>query len=140
MYVWGDTLATVEQVTAYATARGWSDWAALTLEQKTAAVLNASTFVRVSYRAPQTISAAVDQAVTDAVAEAARLSLTGPLLGGSDAGKAAKRRVQAGSVSVEYADRSTASLRGDRLALVNAMLVAAGARSLSGVDVPLQRA
>lgn len=138
MLVWGDTLTTVAQADAYATARGWADWLALTAVRKGAAILDASTFVRVSYLPPATQSMAGDTAIADAVAEAARLSLSAPLLGGEAAGKPAKRRVKAGSVEVEYAEAS--DLRRDRLALVDALLLAAGARPAGGLNVRLVRA
>lgn len=138
MLVWGDTLVTGEHADAYAAARGWSDWSALTAERKASALLDASTFVRVSYSAPQVLVPGVETLVADAVTEAARLSLSAPLLGGEAAGKPAKKRVKAGSVEVEYADAG--GLNAARLALVNGLLIAAGARPLGGGSVRLVRA
>lgn len=134
-----DPLATVIGANAYATARGWADWLVLNEARKAAAILDASAYVRVSFTAPQITGAAVDAAVSNAVIEAARLTLTGPLLGGDLAGSRAQKAVRAGSVSVEYESGSTASLRNARLALVNGMLRAAGAYGAGGLNVRLVR-
>ncbi len=69
-------LATVDQADAYAQARGWSDWAALMPEQKGGAILDASAYVRASYRPPAKANTAVEEQISEAVIEAARLSLS----------------------------------------------------------------
>jgi|GEM_PF-772262 len=135
-----DPLATAEQADAYAEARGWSDWAALTGPRKSAAILDASTFIRSSYRPPAVVSDAVEAQIADAAIEAARLSLSGPLLGGDAAGQRARKSVKAGSVAVEYESASSRDLRTARTALVSAMLRAAGVYEVgSGVNVRLAK-
>ncbi|MNR39346.1 hypothetical protein D3C85_1575530 [compost metagenome] len=82
-------LATVDQADDYAAARGWSDWAALAPERKSGAILDASAYVRASYRPPAKANTAVEEQISEAVIEAARLSLTSPLIG---ARRLARRR------------------------------------------------
>lgn len=131
--------ATVEQADAYATARGWSDWA-VQPERKAGAILDASTFIRSAYRPPAKITEAVESQISDAVIEAARLSLTSPLLGGDAAGQRARKSVKAGSVAVEYETATSADLRAARTALITAMLRAAGVFMIgSGVNVKLAK-
>lgn len=133
-------LATVDQADAYAQARGWSDWAALTPEQKSGAILDASSYVRASYRPPANVSAAVEEQISEAVIEAARLSLTSPLIGGDKAAQAARKSVKAGSVAVEYETSSAESRSAARLALVAGLLRYAGAYPIgSGVNVRLAK-
>lgn len=133
-------LATVEQADAYAAARGWSDWTAVQPERKAGAILDASTFVRSAYRPPAQVSEAIEGQITDAAIEAARLSLTSPLLGGDVAGQRARKSVKAGSVAVEYETATPADLRAARTALVTAMLRAAGVFGIgSGVNVKLAK-
>lgn len=119
-------LATVEQADAYAQARGWSDWAALTAERKSGAILDASTYVRASYRPPAKVCTSVERQISEAVIEAARLSLTSPLIGGDKAGQAARKSVKAGSVAVEYEASSAESRSAARMALVAGLLRYAG--------------
>lgn len=119
-------LATVEQADAYAQARGWSDWAARTAERKSGAILDASTYVRASYRPPAKVCTSVERQISEAVIEAARLSLTSPLIGGDKAGQAARKSVKAGSVAVEYEASSAESRSAARLALVAGLLRYAG--------------
>lgn len=132
-------LATAEQADAYATARGWADWAAADA-RKAGAILDVSTFVRSAYRPPAKVTEAIEAQIADAVVEAARLSLTSPLLGGDAAGQRARKSVKAGSVSVEYETATSADLRAARTALVTAMLRAAGVHAVgSGVNVGLAK-
>lgn len=119
----------VDDADAYASARGWTDWAALAQPRKTAAVLDASTYVRASFAPPARADEATEGTIQEAVIEAARLSLTGPLIGGDAAGKAARRSVKAGSVSVEFDAQSPEALRSARLALVTSLLRSAGVLS-----------
>lgn len=119
-------LATVDQADAYATARGWADWIALPPERKSGAILDASTYIKACYQPPVEPSEAVDAQIADAAIEAARLSLTAPLIGGNAAGQRARKSVKAGSVAVEYDTASTQDLTAARTALVTAMLRAAG--------------
>lgn len=131
-------MATVDQADAYAAARGWSDWTVLTPERKSGAILDASTYVRSAYRPPAGVTEAIEDQITDAVIEAARLSLTSPLLGGDAAGQRARKSVKAGSVAVEYETATSADLRAARTALVTAMLRAAGVYPAgSGANVRL---
>lgn len=133
-------LATVDQADAYAQARGWSDWTVLAPERKSGAILDASTFVRSSYRPPAQVSETIEAQIADAVVEAARLSLSAPLLGGDAAGQRARKSVKAGSVAVEYETATSADLRAARTALVTAMLRAAGVYAVgSGVNVRLAK-
>lgn len=132
-------LATAEQADAYATARGWSDWAAADA-RKAGAILDASNFVRSSYRPPAKVTEAIEAQIADAVIEAARLSLSAPLLGGDAAGQRARKSIKAGSVAVEYETAASADLRAARTALVTAMLRAAGVYAVgSGVNVRLAK-
>lgn len=133
-------LATVDQADVYAQARGWSDWAAITPERKSGAILDASTFIKASYRPPVKDTNAIEAQIADATIEAARLSLSGPLLGGNAAGQRAKRSVKAGSVAVEYAEASTSDLLAARLALVTALLRAVGVHAIgAGANVRLAK-
>lgn len=135
-----DPLATVEQADAYATARGWADWSPLTPERKAGALLDASTYIKACYRPPVSASEAVDGQIADAAIEAARLSLTAPLIGGNAAGQRARKSVKAGSVAVEYDTGSAKDLSTARLALVMAMLRAVGVYLVgAGVNVRLSK-
>lgn len=127
-----DPLATVEQADDYASARLWADWSALQPAQKTAAILDASSFIRSSFRAPSVATDAIKTQISEAAIEAARLALTSPLLGGSAAGQQVRRSFKAGSVAVDYETSSAAERRTARLALVTALLRAAGVYPVSG--------
>lgn len=99
---WPDgPLATVVEADAYAEARGWADWAALADEKKSAAILDATTFITASYRPPALASDAVEKSIRAAAIEAARLAFKAPLIGGEAAGQRGKKSVKAGSVAVE---------------------------------------
>lgn len=137
--IWGsDPLATVEQADAYAEARGWSDWAALTPEQKAVAILDASTYVKAVYRPPLTIYTTTNDQIANAIIEAARLTLTGPLLGVPEDPQVLREKV--GPIEVEYAERKAGDARRSRLALIFAMLRAAGVRGASSINVVLLKA
>lgn len=131
-------LVPTADVTTYGAARGWADWLAATDGAKDAAVLDASTWVRAVWTAPAEYDADDDAVISDAIAEASRLALSGPLMGGATS--AQRTRVQAGSVSVEYAQTSARSLSNDRLSLVNAMLRSAGATGFSSINARLLKA
>jgi len=133
-------MVTVEDADTYAVARGWADWSALAEPRKSAAILDASTYVRSAYRPPARTGEAVEAQIKDAVIEAARLALAAPLLGGAEAGKRARKSVKAGSVAVEYDGASSGDLNKARLALVTAMLRAAGVFAIgAGVNVRLAK-
>lgn len=133
-------MVTVEDADTYAAARGWADWSALAGPRKSAAILDASTYVRSAYRPPARVGEAVEAQIKDAVIEAARLALAAPLLGGAEAGKRARKSVKAGSVAVEYDGASSGDLNKARLALVTAMLRAAGVYAIgAGVNVRLAK-
>lgn len=133
-------MVTVAQADAYASDRGWTEWAALDEARKSAAILDASTYVRSVYRPPAKVSDATEDQISGAVIEASRLAVSAPLMGGADAGKRVRRSVKAGSVAVEYEGTSTGDLNKARLALVIAMLRAAGAYAIgSGVNVRLAK-
>jgi hypothetical protein len=86
------------------------------------------------------LSAAVEEQISEAVIEAARLSLTSPLIGGDKAAQAARRSVEAGSVAVEYETSSAESRSAARLALVTGLLRYAGVYAIgSGVNVRLAK-
>jgi hypothetical protein len=135
-----DPLATISAADIYASARTWTDWSDAAAEKKAGALLDASTFVRASYRAPALLSAAQTTLIESAVIEAARLALTSPLMGGAAAGQRVKKSVRAGSVAVEYAAADPRRLNADRLQLVTAILGSVGLRRASGVNVPLSKA
>lgn len=128
------------RATTYADARLWADWGAKTAPERQAAILDASTWVRSVWTPPSTYSVALDEALQDAVTDAARLALAGPLMGGAAAGGAQRLSITAGSVGVTYAEKSAAQGRSDRLALVSAMLRATGATSADGMNIRLSRA
>lgn len=133
-------LVPTADVTTYATDRNWSDWLAATEAAQDAAVLDASTYVRAVWTPPVEYTEAKDDAIADAIAEASRLALSGALLGGSAAGADARLAVSAGSVSVTYAGRSAKALRGERMALVSAMLRSAGCTGGSTINFGLRKA
>lgn len=136
---WGsDPLATVEQADAYATARGWSDWAALNPTQKAVAILDASTYVKAVYRPPLNIYTTTDEQVSNATIEAARLTLTGPLMGVAEDPQVLREKV--GPIEVQYAERKAGDDRRARLALVVAILRAAGVRGASTLNHALSKA
>lgn len=115
------------RATAYATARGWTDWAGASKPAREAAIMEASTYVRAAWKPPAAYSETQDNSIQDGVTEAARLALTAPLIGGNDAGKAARKRVKAGSVEVENAEATAVDLQRQRLSLASLLLQAAGA-------------
>lgn len=135
---WTDEpLATVQQADDYASARVWSDWAALSEAQKTAAILDASTFIKVTYTA-RTLTLAQEAQVTAAAIEAARLSLSGPLIGAVEDPQVLKESMK--GFSTEYAEVKPGSANTARLALVSALLRSAGLSGGSSVNVPLRKA
>lgn len=134
----GDPLVTVGEVDAYATARGWSDWAALTPERKLAATLDASTYVKVTYRAPDRYTAAQEALIKDAASEAARLSLTEPLIGAVEQPQVLRERLD--KLETEYAEVKPGAARQSRLALVSALLRSAGLSGGSLINFPLRKA
>ncbi|WP_404415532.1 hypothetical protein [Brevundimonas vesicularis] len=137
LYAWtSDPLATVEQADAYALARGWTDWLALTEERRSSALLDASTYIKATYSAPYPVTASMELAIQSAAIEAARLSLTSPLIGG-DVDPAIKS-VKAGSAAVEF--EASAKARSSRLALVAALLRSVGIQGGSTINVPLRKA
>lgn len=133
-------LVATEDVDAYATARSWSDWAAAGEGAKAAAILDASTYVRAVWSPPKTYSASADATVADAIAEASRLALTAPLIGGDGNAQASVVRERVGSIEVQYAEQKPVEARDARLGLVSALLRSAGAYRASGLMVRLGKA
>lgn len=139
--VWSSSpLVLTADANAYAAARGWTDWAAaVTAGTADAAILDASTFIRAYYGPPSALTAEAELSATSAVIEAARLALASPLLGGDQSTQAVIRE-KVGPLETQYAaPRDPSAVRDDRLALVTALLIAAGARPLSGINHPLRR-
>lgn len=135
----GALVATAD-ATTYATARSWADWAAATSGAKDAAILEASTWLRAFWRPPCEYDEDADAQIEDAVIEASRLSLSAPLMGGNDAALPVKIREKIGPLEDEWEPVNAQRLRNDRLALINAMLRAAGARGgAGGVNVSLAK-
>jgi len=141
LFSWpAEPFATVGQADAYAIAHAWADWVLLDDEVRQAALLDADTWIRVSFTAPAPWTPAVADAVQSAVIEAARLAAQSPLIGGAAAGEAGIKSVKAGSVSVEFTDAKAAELSASRLVLVRAMLRAAGAKPIGGgVNISLAK-
>jgi hypothetical protein len=135
-----DPLTTTSKVDAYALARGWSDWTVLPDEAAAAAILDASTYIRATFVPPPAIAPSVETEIENAVAEAARLTLSGPLIGGAGAAAPQVVREKVGPIETEYAETAPAQARESRLALVHAMMFAAGSRRVGGVNAPLTRA
>lgn len=133
-----DPLATVEQADAYASARGWSDWAALQPGQKTVALLDASTFIKVTYSPPLRLTASQTDLIVSATVEAARLALSGPLIGAVEEPQVLEERLK--DLQTKYAEVKPGSARTSRLALVSALLRSAGLRGGSTINVPLRKA
>lgn len=137
--VWSDDpLATVQQADDYAAAREWSDWAALSEAKKTTAILDASTFIKVSYSPGRLLTDRETALVVSATVEAARLSLTAPLIGGVEEPQVLKEGMK--GFTTEYAEVRPGSASIARLALVSALLRSAGLSGGSTVNVPLRKA
>lgn len=137
--VWSDEpLATVQQADDYAAAREWSDWAALSEAKKTIAILDASTFIKVSYSPSRVLTARESDLVTSAAIEAARLSLTAPLIGGVEEPQILKEGMK--GFTTEYAEMKPGAANTSRLALVSGLLRSAGLSGGSTVNVPLRKA
>lgn len=157
-----ETLATVEQADDYAAKMGWTDWSALNTAQKEANLRQATLYILANYqwdgsRFPYGTAETAwpyeyvslggeavyeqPQGVTTATIEAARLAISGPLMGGQTAGARQVRRVRIDKIEREYEPSSRAADDNARLALVDAILRATGARGTSsGFGVPLRRA
>lgn len=133
-----DSLATTVQADAYATARGWVDWLALSPEQKAIAILDASTFIKVSYRPPWSYTTAQLTLIQNAAIEAARLTLTGSLIGAVEEPQVLRDKLE--GLETEYAEVKPGSAATARLALVVAMLRAAGLSGGGSLNVPLRKA
>lgn len=129
---------TIQQADDYATARNWTDWSALSDPQKSAAILDASTFVKVSYQPPRATTASQLASIQAGTIEAARLSLSGPLIGAVEEPQILKERLK--DLSTEYAEQKPGSAATSRLALVSALLRSAGLQGGSSINVPLRKA
>lgn len=155
-----ESLASLAEADAYAAQRGWEDWAAASELTREGALRDATNYVVANARWPGRL-ASLDQvlpfprvglkdaegriitgtpaAVKNATIEAARLSLSAPLMGGPSEPIVIRERVE-GAVEVEYAEQKAADLRRDRLAWVWSLLRSAGATRVGGVNVPLLKA
>lgn len=133
-----DPLATVQQADDYASARGWSDWAALQTAQKSAAILDASTFIKATYQPPRRLSASQSDLIVSATVEAARLALSGPLIGAVEEPQVLREKLK--DLETTYAEAKPGAARTSRLALVSALLRSAGLRGGSTINVPLRKA
>ena len=139
LLTWGsDPLATVEQATAYATARKWADWLALDPSDAVVAILDASTYIKISYPAPYSYSAAQGLLIQNAAIEAARLTLSGPLIGAVEEPQILEERLK--DLQTKFAEVKPGSALNSRLGLVSAMLRAAGLAGGSTINVPLRKA
>lgn len=139
--------ASVAEADAYASARGWTDWAAASTAAKEAALLESTAYLDATYRWPGSLAdiaqvlgwpradaydregrtlTGTPAAVVSAAIEAARLALTAPLIGGS--ADAAVTREKVGPLEVEYQQTAAWVLRDQRLAWVASLL-----RSISGI-------
>ena len=133
-----DPLTTVPDALVYATERGWADWLALTAGEPAIAILDASTFIKATYRAPQTVSASQAKKIADAATEAARLTLSGPLIGFSPEPQVVREKID--TMELQYAEAKPGAAQKSRLALVSAMLRSAGLLGGSSINVPLRKA
>jgi len=139
LLTWGDDpLATVEQANAYATARKWADWLALDPADAAVAILDASTFIKISYRPPYCYTTAQATMIQNAAIEAARLTLSGPLIGAVEEPQVLREKLK--DLETTYAEIKPGSTLNSRLALVAAMLRAAGLSGGSTINVPLRKA
>lgn len=142
---WGPgRYATVQQADDYASEREWTDWAAATSQRRSAAVLDASTFIRFSYVPPAIASTVAEALITEATIVAARLSLAAPLAAGNTASEPQLIRKKTGPLEKEWAAPTATSVRdaeARRFSLVNSMLAAAGAYRIgTGRNIPLAKA
>lgn len=133
-----DPFVTVEKADAYAAARSWADWAALSPEQKTVAIIDASTFVRVTYQPPYRVTDAMQQGIEHATIEAARLTLSAPLIGVVEEPQVLAEKI--GPISTEYAEQKPGTALSGRLSLVTAMLASLGLQGGSGINFRLSKA
>lgn len=156
-----ESYASLAEADTYASDRAWSDWADATDPAKEAALRVASQYLDVAFIWPGQLSSTdqmlgwprayaydrdgrtlsdVPSVVKTATIEAARLALTGPLVGGAEAGKRLPQRVKAATVEVDFGAAATASgLREQQLELVGAILRRLGARGSCDVNVALAK-
>lgn len=134
----GEPLATIQQADNYAEPRGWADWLALQDAQKTAALLDATTFITATYAAPRRLAPSQEALITNAAIEAARLTLSGPLIGVVQEPQILKEGMK-GFVT-EYAEQKAGAAFASRLSLVSALLRSAGLCGGSTINVPLRKA
>ncbi len=152
-----ETFATLAEADAYAMKRDWTDWAAASTTTRRAKLRESRDYIVTMYRWPS--SYVVDSAqlgpwprqyaydregrlltgtpdqVKAAQIEAARVALTGPLLGkgGDTSERGIKSEKIAGVIETTYDDLAPADqMRVDRLAYVDALLKSTGASGGSG--------
>lgn len=153
-----ESFATVAESITYATARGWADWLAAETATQEAKLREATDYITSSARWPGRLADSAQvlpfprdglydregryiegtpAGVKNATIEAARLALSGLLIGGTtDAQSVVREKV--GSLEVGYSSpRGAADVRRDRLAYVHLLLRATGAIIGGGVSVPL---
>lgn len=154
-----ESFATVAESVTYATARGWTDWTEAELATQEAKLREATDYITFSTRWPGRLvdsaqvlpfprSGLYDRegryiegtpaAVKSATIEAARLALSGPLIGGAAEGQVVIRS-KVGPIEEEFSEpRAASDVRRDRLAFVMMLLRGAGA-IIGGVNIPLQK-
>lgn len=154
-----ESFATLAEADAYAAARGWTDWAEASEPAKEGGLRDATNYIVANARWPgrvvdleqvgpfprtglkdvegRTITG-TPGAVKSATIEAARLSLSAPLLGGASDPIVIREKVD--TIEVAYAEQKAADLRRDRLAWVWSLLRSAGAKQAGGVNVALSKA
>lgn len=131
---WAATGLTSEaDATTYAAARFWADWAAATADERNAAIMEASDWLKATYAPPVEYDATDDGIIQGAVAHAARLALTAPIMGGASAATPQViRKKVLDVVDTTYAEMSAGSQRAERLSLVEAILRTSGVTYRSG--------
>lgn len=161
-----ESFATVAESEAYGDARGWTDWntttppSSLTKEQK---LREATDYILATFYWPNQPASSTQvlpfpmyglydrygRALTGiptqlkaATIEAARLALTGSLLGGDAAAAATQtiKRERIGPLETEFSETSYDEVRDTRLAMVHALLRSIGGCMAGGVNVRLSKA
>ena len=107
-----EAAVTEAEADAYAQPRGWSDWAAATADDKTAALRRGQDAIAGLYNARWTVEFENDDApdqVKFAIVEAARRELSDPGSMQPDLDRGGKiKQMQAGSVNMVFADGAPA--------------------------------
>lgn len=155
----GESFATRAEALAYATAREWTDWIAASDNTQDAKLREATDYIAAAWTWPGYLADSEQvlpfprtgyydregRAITGtpeklkaATIEAARLALNGALMGGEVT--ATVKREKVGPIETEYAERSSSSVRSERLSYIGLLLISTGARGgVGAVNVRLSK-